>query len=255
MSTVMALAMPRLPLFSWESKGLVDWYQAVVDRARQAARDALEQALQEAAEEVCFRQVGRRKGERRARAVAGVAPLPCPRCGTRLTTSFARKGSYPRRFMTLAGEVSLQLPRVLCALCGANVPLRFPFLRRRSRIWLDVRNRVLELFAMRVAYRDIAGHLERESGYALSRYTLRQILGQLSGVPGPVVWWQPGEPVPEEIQFDGVWIKVKGALQILLLAMDTTRGRRSRLLGWHLAGAEGHKTTTSPSPAGSVPPG
>lgn len=47
--------------------------------------------------------------------------------------------------------------------------------------------------------------------------------------------------MPQEIQLDGVWLKARGKLQILLLAMDTTPGRCSRLLGWHLAGGEGEE--------------
>ncbi len=233
----MAPVVPKLPSFRWESKALVDWTEAVVRQAKEAARLALQQALHEAAEEVVFRQVGRRKGEPRFRMVVSTAPHPCPRCGSRLTSSFQRKGTYSRRLLTLAGEVELRLPRVLCD-CKSNVPLDFPFLQRKSRVWMDIRSRVLELFAMRVGYRDIAGHLERETGFPLGRCALRQILGELSAVPGPVVWWHPDEPVPEEIQLDGVWIKVKGKLQILLLALDTTYGRRSRLLGWNLGASE-----------------
>ncbi len=71
----MAPAVPKLPSFRWESKALVDWTEAVVRQAKEAARLSLQQALHEAAEEVVFRQVGRRKGEPRFRMVVGTAPL------------------------------------------------------------------------------------------------------------------------------------------------------------------------------------
>lgn len=235
MSTATALTLPRLPEYAWDGNGVVEWLEGVMAGARSEARRYIEQTLQEAANRVLVRQLGRDKHCRRRDAVAGIAAVPCPRCGTRLTTSFVRKGSYARTVVSLVGEVQLRLPRVMCVLCRSNVPLRFPFLRPRSRLWLDIRKRVVELFAMRVSYRDIAGFLERETGWPVSRYTLRCILSELTAAPGPVVWWQPGDPVPVEVQLDGVWLKVKGKLRILLLALDTTAGRPSRLLGWHLA--------------------
>ncbi len=50
--------------------------------------------------------------------------------------------------------------------------------------------------------------------------------------------WHPGETVPVKIQLGGVWTKVKGKLQILLLALYTTYGRRSSLLGWNMDPSE-----------------
>ena len=169
----------------------------------------------------------------------GVTPWTCSRCGTRQPWAFRRNGSYRRRLSTLAGDISLAVPRLRC-LCGAHVPLVFPILEPRRRHWWDVWLQVIEGLGERVSVWHLRDRLGRRGVY-LSRSTIVRWLAKLRLPPlGPL----PG--TTEEVQVDGLYGHLWGPLPhrwrdhtyALLIAANRDPRCPEKVLGAILAAEE-----------------
>ena len=166
-------------------------------------------------------------------------PWSCSRCNAHEARSFRRNGSYRRQLSTLAGVITLHVPRLRC-LCGAHVPLRFPVLEPRRRHWWDVWLQVIEGLGERVSVWHLCDRLERR-GVHLSRSTAVRWLARLSLPPlGPI----PGST--DEIQVDGLHGHLWGPLPrrwrdhtyALLIAANRDPRCPEKVLGAVLAAEE-----------------
>ena len=167
------------------------------------------------------------------------APWSCARCGAQERRAFRRNGSYPRRLQTLAGSLTLKVPRLRCG-CGGHVPLRFPVLEPRRRHWWDVWLTVIEGIGERVSCWHLCDRLGRR-GVHLSRSTIVRWLADLTAPPlGPL----PG--CTEEIQVDGLYGHLWGPLPrrwrehryALLFAANRDPACPEKVIGAVLAAAE-----------------
>ena len=134
-----------------------------------------------------------------------VTPWACSRCGAQEPSAFRRNGTYRRRLSTLAGDVTLEVPRLRC-LCGAHVSLVFPVLEPRRRHWWDVWLQVVEGLGERVSVWHVRDRLQRRGVY-LSRST---IVRWLAGLRLPPLGAIPG--TTDEIQADGLYGHLWGPL-------------------------------------------
>jgi transposase-like protein len=166
-------------------------------------------------------------------------PWRCSRCGNQEPGTFRRNGSYRRQLSTLAGVITLQVPRLRC-LCGAHVSLRFPVLEPRRRHWWDVWLQVIEGVGERVSVWHLCDRLQRRGVY-LSRSTVVRWLACLPLPPlGPI----PG--VTDEIQVDGLYGHLWGPLPrrwrdhtyVLLIAANRDPRCPEKVLGAVLAAEE-----------------
>jgi putative transposase len=132
-------------------------------------------------------------------------PWRCSRCGAQEASAFRRNGSYSRRLQTLAGLITLQVPRLRCR-CGAHVPLRFPILEPRRRHWWDVWLTVIEALGERVSLWHLSDRLARR-GVHLSRSTIVRWLAQLASPPLGSLLGQT-----QELQVDALYGHLWGPL-------------------------------------------
>jgi len=169
----------------------------------------------------------------------GSPPWRCSRCGKQESGAFRRNGSYRRQLSTLAGVITLQVPRLRCR-CGAHVSLRFPILEPRRRHWWDVWLQVIEGLGERVSVWHLCDRLHRRGVY-LSRSTVVRWLARLDLPPlGPI----PG--VTDEIQVDGLYGHLWGPLPrrwrdhtyALLIAANRDPRCPEKVLGAVLAAEE-----------------
>ena len=166
-------------------------------------------------------------------------PWRCSRCGKQEPGAFRRNGSYRRQLSTLAGAITLQVPRLRCR-CGAHVSLTFPVLEPRRRHWWDVWLQVVEGVGERVSVWHLCDRLQRRGVY-LSRSTVVRWLARLKLPPlGPI----PG--VTDEIQVDGLYGHLWGPLPrrwrdhtyALLIAANRDPRCPEKVLGAVLAAEE-----------------
>ncbi len=166
-------------------------------------------------------------------------PWACSRCGAQERGTFRRNGSYKRQLSTLAGLLSLHVPRLRCR-CGAHVPLGAPILEPRRRHWWDVWLNVVEGLGERVSVWHLRDRLVRKGVY-LSRSTIvrwasRLRLPPLGSIPGHT----------DEIQVDGLYGHLWGPLPrswrdhtyALLIAANRDPACPEKVLGAVLAQGE-----------------
>ena len=147
--------------------------RAVLRAVRAVTRQCLERSIQGL--------LNRWVGEGLAQASP---PGHCSHCGNREPSAFRCNGSYRRRLSTLAGVITLQVPRLRCR-CGAHVSLTFPVLEPRRRHWWDVWLQVIEGLGERVSIWHLCDRLQRR-GVHLSRSTVVRWLACLQLPPlGP----------------------------------------------------------------------
>lgn len=167
------------------------------------------------------------------------APWCCQRCGASRRGAFRRNGYYRRQLCTLAGVISLEVPRLRCR-CGAHVPVAFPVLEPRRRHWWDVWLQVLEGLGERVSVWHLRDRLHRR-GVTMSRSTIVRWLAALRLPPlGPL----PG--TTDEIQVDGLYGHLWGELPVrwrdhtyaLLIAVNRDPRCPEKVLGAVLAAEE-----------------
>jgi len=202
--------------------------RAVLRAVRAVTRQCLERSIQGL--------LNRWVGEGLAQAFP---PWRCSRCGNREPSAFRRNGSYRRQLSTLAGDITLHVPRLRC-LCGAHVPLVFPILEPRRRHWWDVWLQVIEGLGERVSVWHLKDRLHRRGVY-VSRSTIVRWLAALRLPPLGSI---PG--TTDEIQVDGLYGHLWGPLPqrwrdhtyALLIAVNRDPRCPEKVLGAVLAAEE-----------------
>ncbi|NTV37922.1 MAG: hypothetical protein HGA82_01845, partial [Anaerolineales bacterium] len=130
--------------------------------------------------------------------VAGV----CHRCKSRQSKRFRRNGRRARRVLTLWGEITLWVQRLVCV-CGGSVQLELDgWLRPYQRIGEDVDEQIQRWRSLRLSLRemqDALAHLH------LSPLALRTLNERLQQLPPPRDASAPCT-VPPVLQVDAIWV-------------------------------------------------
>ena len=151
---------------------LKDAQQEMVRRVGEAVGQELDGAVK--------RMLGREAYERRERVapwveMAGV----CHRCKSRQSQRFSRNGHREHRVLTLWGEVSVPVQRLVCE-CGGSVQLGLDgWLRPYQRVGDDVDEQIRRWGALRVSLREMQGELEQLHISPLALRTLNKRLHQI----------------------------------------------------------------------------
>lgn len=174
---------------------LKDAQQEMVRRVGEAVGQELDGAVK--------RMLGREAYERRERVapwveMAGV----CHRCKSRQSQRFSRNGHREHRVLTLWGEVSVPVQRLVCE-CGGSVQLGLDgWLRPYQRVGDDVDEQIRRWGALRVSLREMQGELEQLHISPLALRTLNKRLHQIvtaANEPTPT-------SVPPVLQVDAIWV-------------------------------------------------
>lgn len=157
--------------------------------------------------------VGKHLGKPRLNEAKGMlTPWTCARCGPRLGTELRRNGHYQRQPLTTEGPITLRIPQLLCRGCNKSVPFKHPLLPRRARLWLDMEQRIAELYLEGCSYRATRRVLEREcrsSMGLMSIWRAFQRVGQRPHAPA-------ARPPAKYLGMDEVYQKVQGEKRWLL---------------------------------------
>lgn len=90
----------------------------------------------------------------------------CNQCGCQRRAQFRRGGHEDRTIATLYGAVQIRMPRIECS-CGGLVGHDYLSVKRRARLWYDVRERIQELSAVAVSLRDTIELLAKQIAVGL----------------------------------------------------------------------------------------
>jgi transposase-like protein len=150
------------------------------------------------------------------------SPWACRRCGPRCGRQLRRNGSYKRSPLTLDGPIRLRIPQLLCRDCNQAVPFELPCLNRYSRVWLDLRHKVVKEYMLGHSYRSVAANAAQGIGLMTAWRCLQHAAEGHHAVP----------PAPElvAIGLDEVHNRVQGEPMWLL----TARGLGKDGAGYYL---------------------
>lgn len=136
-----------------------------------------------------------------------------------------RNGHYRRRPLVAEGMVELRIPQLVCTDCGRSVPFAHPLLPPRRRLWLDLDQRLTELYLEGASYRGAKRILERAADTDLGLMTLwRRLQAVAEGEHAA-----PGRPPASVVGLDEVHQRLRGEARWLLCAR--ARDRTGRALG------------------------
>lgn len=188
----------------------------VVERATaDVARWCKERVLQALIEAAVRQYLGEPRGERRAEAT----PWSCPRCGPRRGDQLRRNGHYRRRPLVCEGPVELRIPQLVCLDCAQAVPFEHPLLPARRRLWLDVDQRLTELYLEGVSYRGVKRIVGRAAGADLGLMTLWRRFQAVAEGEHAV----PQRPPASVVGLDEVHQRLKGTAHWVLAARARDR--------------------------------
>lgn len=159
--------------------------------------------LQQLIDGAVRRWLGPRRGNAAKRALT---PWSCPRCGPRLGSELRRNGHYRRRPLVCQGPITLRIPQLVCLSCDKAVPFSHPLLPRRARLWLDIEQRIAQLYLEGCSYRATRRLLERScrsSVGLMSTWRAFQRVGQRRHAAAP-------RPPARYLALDEVYQKVNG---------------------------------------------
>jgi Transposase, Mutator family len=126
----------------------------------------------------------------------------CHRCKSRQSKRFLRNGHRAHTVLTLWGEVTVWVQRLVCV-CGGSVELEMDgWLRPYQRIGEDVDEQIRRWGALRISLREMAAELAQLHLSPLALRTLNQRLQQVvtvSATPRPAA-------VPPVLQVDAIWV-------------------------------------------------
>ena len=131
----------------------------------------------------------------------------CHRCKCRQSQRFLRNGHRAHTVLTLWGEVTVWVQRLVCV-CGGSVQLEMDgWLRPYQRIGDDVDAQIRRWGALRVSLREMQAELEQLHLSPLALRTLNVRLQQVAVPPAPTT---PAPttptPVPPVLQVDAIWV-------------------------------------------------
>lgn len=174
--------------------GLANAQAAVVNQLTVEVERGLERQLDEV--------LGREPYERREEVAPWIEVSGmCHRCKSRQSRRFSRNGHRVRSVVTLWGEITLAVPRVVCE-CGGSVRLDVDgWLCPYQRIGEDVDTQVRRWGALRLSLREMQQELAQLHLPPLALRTLNQRLQQVDAVTS-----QEALCVPPVLQVDAIWV-------------------------------------------------
>ncbi len=205
--------------------------------------------------------LGRSAYVRRARIGPWVeVSAVCQRCKCRQSQRFLRNGHRAHTVLTLWGEVTVWVQRLVCV-CGGSVQLAMDgWLRPYQRIGDDIDAQVRRWGALRLSLREMQAELAQLHLPPLALRTLNQRLQQVAALPAATTpaAVTPPSPVPPVLQVDAIWVtqlvptgtyhrdakgrrrpdkkRIKRPIFIALGVWPDSD--RAEVLAWHLAARE-----------------
>lgn len=175
--------------------GLANAQAAVVKQLAAAVEQGLECQIDQV--------LGRGVYERREQVAPWVEVSGmCQRCKSRQSRRFRRNGHRARHILTLWGEITIAMQRVVCT-CGGSVRLEMDgWLRSHQRIGEDVETQVQRWGALRLSLREMQQELAQLHITPLALRTLNQRLQQVATAPTS----QEALRVPPVLQVDALWV-------------------------------------------------
>jgi hypothetical protein len=178
----------------------------------------------------------------------------CHRCKCHQSQRFLRNGHRAHTVLTLWGEVTVWVQRLVCV-CGGSVQLEMDgWLRPYQRIGDDIDAQVRRWGALRLSLREIQAELAQLHLPPLALRTLNQRLQQVATIPAAT----PPASAPPVLQVDAIWVtqlvptgtyhrdakgrcrpdkkRLKRPIFIALGVWPDTD--RAEVLAWHLADRE-----------------
>jgi transposase-like protein len=183
--------------------------------ARETARAFKEAVLQALIDEVMVVAVGPRRGER----PAAPTPFACGGCGPRRGDQLRRNGHYRRHPLVAEGQVALRIPQLVCGECGKAVPFRHALLPPRRRLWLDLDQRLTELYLEGVGYRGVQRIVQRAANVDVGLMTLWRALQAVAEGAHAA----PPRPAASIVGLDEVHHRLRGTGHWLLAARARDR--------------------------------
>jgi transposase-like protein len=186
-----------------ESVNLKALFAAEMTKAQAELAKRLGEAVGKGLDAKISSMLGRRAYERREQVgpwveVAGV----CQRCKSRQSKRFVRNGHRAHEVLTMWGEVTVWVQRLLCE-CGGSMELEMDgWLRPYQRIGEDVDAQIRRWGALRISLREMAAELEQLHLSPLALRTLNQRLQQVATAPATP---RPSA-VPPVLQVDAIWV-------------------------------------------------
>lgn len=202
-------------------------------------------------------QLQRKRHQRRAGMWGEMhSQMKCNKCGSQRRNDFRRNGSYERGLDSRYGHLSFRMPQVECG-CGGSVRVTYPMLKRRQRVWEDVRADIRQQAGLKLPLRAIKAKLDAELGGSVGLRTINTCIRATA--PGAEVERRLAlAETPPVLLVDGIWVTVmyptgnqrkdragrlraekRGQRRVVLVAQGVwpTTGRRE-VLGWVIAQSE-----------------
>ena len=182
---------------------LAETQAALVKRLGEAVGQGLDANIE--------RMLGRSAYVRRERIGPWVeVSAVCQRCKCRQSQRFLRNGHRAHTVLTLWGEVTVWVQRLVCV-CGGSVRLAMEgWLRPYQRIGDDIDAQVRRWGALRLSLREMQAELAQLHLPPLALRTLNQRLQQVAAIPAATTaaatTAAPVAPVPPVLQVDAIWV-------------------------------------------------
>ena len=89
-------------------------------------------------------------------------PWVCANCGLRQSHQIKRNGHYCRYLIVNEGVIQIRVPQLEYLSCGREVALKALFLPKRKRYWIELGQKVTELYLSGASYyRQVKAMLDR----------------------------------------------------------------------------------------------
>lgn len=169
-------------------------------------RQVITRCIEASLEAEMDRLLGRKAYRRRKTARRKETKLYCSQCRSHQRQDFRRNGHYARQLLVHWGRIQVQVPQAKCQ-CGGNVRLEFQTLRRRQRIWQDLKVHIQVEHGRGLSYRQIKGELEQWLSSSVGLRTLNRQVLELGTADRCFVLLKAGE-APPVVRVDGIWVTV-----------------------------------------------
>lgn len=203
------------------------------------------------------RQLQRKRHHRREQMWGEMhSQMKCGKCGSVKRNDYRRNGSYERGLDSGYGHIRFRMPQVECQ-CGGSVQVPYPMLKRRQRIWEDVRVAIRQQAGLKLPLRAIKAELDARLGGSVGLRTINACI-RATAVGAEVERRLVLPETPPVLLVDGIWVTVmyptgkqrkdqmgrlrmekRGQRRVVLVAQGVwpTSGRRE-VLGWVIAQSE-----------------
>jgi len=201
-----------------EAKSEGESLKAVEEESRRLLLEFKREAIERALSLVVERVLGARWQRRGKR----ITPWNCRVCGSRWGSQVRRNGHYRRHLVVGEGSIEIRVPQVECKGCGRSIAVAGGVLRPRSRYWIELDQRVTELYMSGVSHRKVVEILARRIQSSLSPMTSWRALQRI----GERVRKRKEAPQHKVrmVALDEVTHRVRGERRYTLAAQDAERG-------------------------------